>query len=109
MWTTAGIPVSHGNAGSPAVANGVLYIANGTLYAFDATGSTGCTGTPAVCAPLWTSVLSSRQNGSGPAVADGVVYVNSRDLGLQAFDAAGVTNCSPLTRQIQNSLFSNGC
>ena len=71
MWTTTGLPVSTGNTGSPTIANGVIYIANGTLYAFDAAGSTDCSGTPTVCAPLWTAATSSGPTYSAPAVAYG--------------------------------------
>lgn len=95
MWTTTGLPASTGNSGSPAVADGVLYIADGTLDAFDATGSTGCSGTPKVCAPLWTAPMpGSGATSSAPAVAGGVVYVGTFYSGLYAFDAAGSANCS---------------
>src|SRR5207237_398 len=44
---------------SPAVANGVVYAGsntatNGKLYAFSASGTTNCSGTPKTCTPLWT-------------------------------------------------------
>jgi len=91
MWTTTGPPSS---SGSPAVANGVLYIADGTLYAFDAAGSANCTGTPRACAPLWTAPVSTRVTAGAPAVADGLVYVGSGNGGLYAFDATGAANCS---------------
>jgi PQQ-like domain len=96
MWTTTGVPVSEGNDGSLTVANGVIYIAGGsTLYAFDATESAACSGTPKTCAPLWTGAMS------GPgyptvAVADGVVY-STTESGLYAFDAAGTRSCSTRT------------
>jgi outer membrane protein assembly factor BamB len=94
MWTTTGLPVSTGNTGSPAIANGVLYIANQTLYAFDAAGSANCSGKPKVCAPLWTAATSSGPTYSAPAVADGTVYVGTWYSKLYAFDAAGSRNCS---------------
>jgi PQQ-like domain len=95
MWTTSGLPASSGNAGSPAVANGVLYIANSTLYAFDANGSQACTGTPKVCGPLWTAAMTgSGATDGAPAVAGGVVYVGTFYTGLYAFDAAGSRDCS---------------
>ena len=95
MWTTTGLPTSAGNVGSPSISDGVLYIANGTLFAFDAAGSTDCSGTPAVCAPLWTgSLTSSGPTYAAPSVANGTVFVSSWDGGLYAFDAAGSTNCS---------------
>jgi hypothetical protein len=95
MWTTAGLPASTGNNGSPAVAGGVLYIANTTLYAFDASGSRDCPGTPGTCAPLWTAAMTGAgPTYAAPAVADGTVYVGTWYSGLYAFDATGSGNCS---------------
>jgi outer membrane protein assembly factor BamB len=92
LWTAAtGGPV----ISSPAVANGVVYVGSNDnkLYAFDARGTTGCTGSPKVCAPLWTATTGDDVR-SSPAVANGVVYVGSNDNKLYAFDAAGSTGCS---------------
>lgn len=95
IWTTTGVPASTGNTGSPAIGpNGVLYIANQTLYAFDAAGSAGCAGTPKVCAPLWTAATANSPTYSAPAVANGTVYVSSWNAKLYAFDAAGSAGCS---------------
>jgi PQQ-like domain len=94
MWTTTGLPTSAGNIGSPSISDGVLYIANGTLFAFDAAGSTDCSGTPTVCAPLWTASISSGPTYAAPSVANGTVFVSSWSGTLYAFDAAGSTNCS---------------
>jgi outer membrane protein assembly factor BamB len=100
-------------ASPPAVANGVLYVASlkdygdfgerGTLFAFDATGHTGCTGSPATCTPMWTAENTLGVRGS-PAVSNGVVYVTDSSFPLEdvdspsgsvrAFDAAGVTGCA---------------
>ena len=79
---------------SPAVSGGVVYTESNDdkLFAFDANGSTGCSGTPATCTPLWTAALSGTPDDSSPAVANGAVYAPSSTL--QAFDANGVTNCS---------------
>jgi outer membrane protein assembly factor BamB len=72
LWTAA----NAGSTSSPAVANGVVYVgSNGQLYAFSAAGTTGCSGTPKTCTPLWATGTSS--NGftySSPAVANGMVY-----------------------------------
>ncbi len=40
--------------GSPTVANGVVYVGSqdGKLLAFDAAGTSGCSGSPVVCTPL---------------------------------------------------------
>lgn len=86
-----------------AIANGVMYVSasDGNLYAYDASGSTNCSGTPTACAPLWTSSLGDTSGGlsdTTPVVANGVVYVLSSSevspYTLYAFDAAGKTNCS---------------
>jgi outer membrane protein assembly factor BamB len=80
---------------SPAVANGVVYVGSGDgkFYAFSATGTSGCTGTPTLCSPLWTATTGGPVR-SSPAVVNGVVYVSSDDGNLYAFDAAGTANCS---------------
>lgn len=101
MWTTTGPPESTGNTGSPSIAGGVIYIASQTLYAFDAAGSAKCSGTPKVCAPLWTAATSDSPTYSAPAVANGTVYVGSWGAKLYAFDAAGSAHCSvTATRKI---------
>jgi hypothetical protein len=73
LWTATGV---NGNL-SPAVANGVVYAgaSGGALYAFSAAGTTGCSGSPRVCAPLWTSPAGTSITYSSPAVANGMVYV----------------------------------
>jgi outer membrane protein assembly factor BamB len=84
--------------GTPAVAKGVLYTgtefaSGGGLYAFDARGVTNCSGTPNICAPLWSAPVGGIDY-SSPAVANGVVYVGSLDHNLYAFDASGTINCA---------------
>ncbi len=91
-----GIPGAHFNIlGSPVVANHVAYVGspNGVLYAFDASGTTNCAGTPNSCAPVWSAATSNFLE-TTPMVANGVVYVVSADGILSAFDANGVTGCS---------------
>lgn len=74
-----------------AVANNVVYVAaNGRLHAFDATGRTGCSGTPRVCSPLWRSTAGDL--GSSPTVDAGSVFLGSATT-LYAFDAAGTSGC----------------
>src|ERR687898_349584 len=87
---------------SPAVVDGVVYVGLGDykVYAFDAAGTTSCSGSPKVCTPLWTGTPGTGGVQSSPAVANGVVYVGSQDFvspsvnKLAAFSAAGTTNCS---------------
>ena len=97
LWTatTDGPVVS-----SPAVKNGVVYVGScclgampHKLYAFDAAGATNCSGSPRVCAPLWTAATGGDVP-SSPTVSGGVVYIASDDGKLYTFDAAGSTNCS---------------
>ena len=76
-----------------AVVNGVLYASSSVngLEAYSAGGTTGCSGSPVVCAPLWS--YAGTVGNSNIMVSNGVVYV-SEASGLEAFDAAGATNCS---------------
>jgi outer membrane protein assembly factor BamB len=95
LWTAdAGAPF-YQIISSPDIAGGVVYVGsgNGRLYAFSATGTTGCSGTPKTCQPLWTATTGSGIF-SSPAVAGGVVYVGSSDRNLYAFSATGTTGCS---------------
>jgi outer membrane protein assembly factor BamB len=97
---------------SPAVANGTVYFPGApygdinrptTLVGYNAAGTTGCSGTPKTCSPVWDAAglggISPWWN-SSPAVAKGVVYVGgtpdcpgcdppSVDHNLYAFDATG--------------------
>src|SRR5438128_7713008 len=70
-WTdTTNAPIT-----SPVVSRGVSYVTSGgTLFAFDAFGKTGCSGTPKTCAPLWTGATGGSFE-SYVAVAGGVVLV----------------------------------
>ena len=98
LWTAPIATDSSPLSPTPAVDNGTVYMTNAgplggssspVLYAFDAAGTSNCSGSPKVCTPLWTA---SGASGS-PAIAGGTVYVNG-DGGIAAFDAAGSTGCS---------------
>ncbi len=82
----------HAAAGlsAPLIANGILYVDTGTLYAFDATGTTRCSAAPTACTPLWTA---STAYFDGMTIANGDVFVTDAE-GVQAFGAAGSKNCS---------------
>ncbi len=71
----------------PAVANGVVYVgvsgADGKLYAFDASGTIGCSRTPKVCSPL--VALSGGGGAAPPAVVDGLIYVGGPDGQLHVY------------------------
>jgi outer membrane protein assembly factor BamB len=80
---------------APAVANGTVYYANGTLYAFDASGTEGCSGSPRICSPMWTGAGSAF---ASPAVTNSTVFVGEATDGAQsgvaAFDASGTNGCT---------------
>lgn len=103
---------------APAVANGTVYVGSdgpnnlydGDLYAFNAAGSTNCSGAPTMCSPLWTGEALGGVKDS-PAVAGGYVYVT--ELGhiqsnLDAFDAAGNTGCSGTPKLCNPAWHSGG-
>jgi hypothetical protein len=94
LWTAALGTASSAPTSSPAAVNGVVYAgSSNNLEAFDAAGETNCSGTPTVCAPLWSASVGPVGN-SSPIVTNGVVYIGSTDDDLYAFDAAGETDCS---------------
>lgn len=81
------------DASPEAVVNGILYASDASgIEAYSAGGTTGCAGSPATCAPLWTYATGAIGT-DVPAVLNGVVYVSSSSQ-LEAFDASGQTNCS---------------
>ena len=97
---------------TPAVANGVVYALSnsGFVEAFDANGSTNCSGTPKVCTPLWTAGTSGGE--SSPNVVNGVLYVGGSFV--EALSANGSTNCSgtpkvcqPLWTSTSNATFTS--
>jgi outer membrane protein assembly factor BamB len=79
LWSNTTVGLSFG---SPAVANGVVYVDDGNLYALNA--STG--------AKLWSYTTGGQLPGgqplSSPAVANGVVYFGSDDGNVYALNAS---------------------
>ena len=93
LWTArTAAPLISPSTSAPAVADGVVFVGGDHLYAFDAAGEKGCSGTPKTCTPLWTGDTESVW--TAPVVAGGVVYVTANDAELHAFDAKGVKGCS---------------
>jgi len=73
---------------------------DGRLYAFDAHGAAGCSGSPTVCTPLWSAVADTGAVWA-PSVAGDVVYTATKTVvspgspgTLRAFDANGIKGCS---------------
>lgn len=98
---SAQFSVSDGTTGlvtPQAVVNGVLYASDTSgLEAYSATGAAGCSGSPSTCAPLWSYPTGTLGGGfagnNNVAVSNGIIYA-STSSGLEAFDAAGQTNCT---------------
>jgi outer membrane protein assembly factor BamB len=87
-WVSRKTGFGGGFAASPAVANGVVYIAtqgkyqaNGRLIAFNAY----CTNATHVCRPIWRSPYLGAMVNSSPAVAHGMVFVASNNGMFYAF------------------------
>ena len=100
LWSAVAATNSSNSGSTPAVAGGTVFITNasspatgaGILYAFDAAGSTNCSGTPKVCSPLWTTSTGSTVAGS-PAIANGTLYIDGGNV-IDTFDATGVKGCA---------------
>jgi outer membrane protein assembly factor BamB len=70
LWTAT----SASDSISPAVANGLVYIGSyHNVYAFSAAGTTGCSGTPKTCAPLWSAPITDTSFAS-PVIVNGTLY-----------------------------------
>ncbi len=108
LWTGI-IPGPQGQAFSPiTVSGGELYLEGfNSLIAYDANGITNCSGTPIVCSPLWTGVMTSTTDfsvtQSKPAIVNGIVYEGSTDHRLYLFSVGGgcqgvgLSNCNAIT------------
>ena len=80
------------------MSNGSVFVTTTTsaLEAFDANGSTNCSGSPKVCSPLWTAALAASGGPFNVIVSGGLAYtMNNYSSGtIAAFDANGVNGCS---------------
>lgn len=107
LWTAAISPVNGespaSGQSSPAVVGGVLYVGGYEgLYAYSAAGTSGCSGTPKTCSPLWVGQtaqmglgLANTVSASSPAVVDGVAYLGGGN-DLFAFSTTCSGTCNPL-------------
>jgi outer membrane protein assembly factor BamB len=96
VWTATTGGAVHS---SPSLESTNVFVGSldGNLYAYDATGVTGCSGTPVVCTPLWVGATGAPID-SSPGVGSGHVYVGSGDGKIYAFHvgcATGGATCSP--------------
>jgi outer membrane protein assembly factor BamB len=80
---------------APAVDGDFVYVGSddNRLYAYSATGTTQCAGSPKVCTPLWRANLGGNVQ-SSPAVDGSRVFVGSVGNRISAFDKTGATGCS---------------
>ena len=93
LWTASLAGSNIDNADfTLAVSNGVVYVNGGLgLEAFDAAGQKNCSGSPALCQPLWQASVADAN--AIPTVSNGTVFVTSNG-DVEAFDANDNTNCS---------------
>ena len=98
LWTGATLG-EDGIISSPAVANGLVFIGSGSfdhrVYAFDAAGTTGCSGTPRTCTPLWTGDTPGGAR-SSPAVSGDSLYIGSDQAVLTVFSLPPADRFHPL-------------
>ncbi len=91
---------------SVSVAHGVVYaLTANEILAFDANGTTDCTGTPTVCSPLWQYTGLAASATAYGVISGSTLFVDTFQISgsptnptisgaLDAYDANGVTNCS---------------
>lgn len=112
LWSAATLPGSGGQSPvstEAVVANGVVYAGGADgVYAYSANGTTGCTGTPLVCQPLWRgSDGTGWYPGHSPALADGKVCITTAN-GVYAFSAGGcgAATCQPSWSYVDPNSFT---
>jgi outer membrane protein assembly factor BamB len=83
--------------GWPVVGGDIVYLPLetnnvGNIVALDAAGKRGCSGTPTVCAPLWTDDAHANSTVTPAYGPDGLLYAGFS--GLDVFSTDGTTGCS---------------
>ena len=94
LWSAA---ISGVTGSAIAVGDGVVvlpeYSAGGSrLDVFDAAGRMGCSGSPRVCLPLWTTDVIAARDDAAPAIANGVLY-RAAGSQLRGYDL-GQSHCT---------------
>ena len=86
--------------GQPMIHDGIVYVnVHGVLHAYDADGSSGCTGSPLVCTPLWTAPGDTYVTiGDGVVVVSGGWYAAVYEAGDGTAGSCGGSpkSCQPL-------------
>jgi hypothetical protein len=91
-WKVPGAPIVGPVVGGTVFAGAATFDPPGPfLAAYDAAGTTGCSGAPKTCTPLWTAAGGLP---TSAAVADGMLIAPNLAGGIAAYDAAGTTGCS---------------
>jgi hypothetical protein len=88
------LAIADGKVYASGMGDGPLATTPANLAVFDAAGSTGCTGAPVTCQPLFRYSASTSAF-VYPAVADGRLYAGAvDDASILVFDAKGQTGCN---------------
>jgi outer membrane protein assembly factor BamB len=91
-----------GTSTTVSISGNLAYAGVGTEFrAFDATGTTGCGGTPKACSPVWIGPLASDALRDPPVVAAGHVFVGLGSGNIDVFDAGGSSGCGVSTATCQ--------
>ena len=88
LWSASGA------FGTPSLSNGTVYVtSSGNLDAFDASGTTNCTGAPKICSPIWVSHNVDGTVTVSAGIAYAVAPFNGPTGEVMAFDANGMRGC----------------
>ena len=90
---------TNGGFPAPVLANGFVFAARTTatgqsVAAYSPDGSSGCSGVPKVCTPLWTTAETPLSYPDAPVAVSGGRLFRATDTELRVYDAAGVQGCS---------------
>ena len=108
-WTAV-LGAAQGGSVAPVTSRGVVYATSDVspfeLEAFDARGSTGCSGVPKTCTPRWTATMIGAADSL--QVSNRLVYVTTHAGRLLVFDAAGKKGCTDTPKTCTALWSANG-